>query len=195
MIKNVIFDIGNVILKFSRDFLLSSIYNGNEYELLKEKLFCNWEKLDEDLLSLEEYEQIVLASLPPHLHQYAKAVLNNWEYFMRYSNGIRELIFELKQKGYKLYILSNMTRHFIERDYKFPILSLFDGIVYSAPIKMVKPNKEIYEYILKKYSLNPKESLFIDDTKTNLAAAARFGIHTFHYQDNSNELRDYIFNL
>ncbi len=195
MIKNIIFDIGNVILKFSRDFLLSSIYTGNEYDLLKDKLFYDWEKLDEDLLSLEEYESQVLSSLPSHLHQYAKAVLNNWEYFMRYSDGIRELIFELKDKGYKLYILSNMTKHFINREYKFPIFDLFDGIVYSAQIKMVKPDKKIYEYILKKYSLIPNECLFIDDTKKNLTAAARFGIQTFHYKDNTDELKKFIFNL
>ena len=195
MIKNIIFDIGNVILKFSRDFLLSSIYQGEEYELLKEKLFCNWEMLDEDLISIEDYEKSVLKSLPKHLHSYASAVLNNWEYFMRYTDGTRELIAELKQKGYNLYILSNMTRHFIERDYKIPIFDLFDGIIYSAPIKMVKPNPEIYQYLIDKYSLNPKECLFVDDMKTNLATATRFGIHTFHYQDNTETLRNYIFSL
>ena len=195
MIKNIIFDIGNVILKFSRDFLLSSIYTGEDYELLKEKLFCDWEQLDEDLISLTDYETKVLNSLPKRLHSYALAVLNNWEYFMRYTKGTRELIAELKQKGYKLYILSNMTRHFIEREYKFPIFDLFDGIVYSAPIKMIKPNPEIYEYILAKYSLNPTECLFIDDMKTNLATAARFGIKTFLYCDNTEQLRDYIFKL
>lgn len=194
MIKNIIFDIGNVILKFSRDYLLSSIYQGNEYELLKEKLFENWEKLDEDILSLKEYENQVLNALPKHLHTYASAVLNNWEYFMTYTVGIRELIAELKEKGFKLYILSNMTRHFIEHEYKFPILNMFDGIVYSAPIKMVKPNPEIYNYLLRKYQLTPQECLFIDDMKTNLAGAARFGINTFHFNDNVDELKKLIFN-
>ena len=194
MIKNIIFDIGNVILKFNRDYLLSSIYQGEEYEFLKEKLFCNWEMLDEDLLSLSEYEQNVLNSLPRYLHTYASAVLNNWEYFMQYSTGIRELISELKEKGYNLYILSNMTKHFIKKQYKFPILDYFDGIVYSALIKMVKPNPEIYEYLLKQYNLKANECLFIDDTKTNLVTATRFGIKTFHYQDNTEVLRDYIFN-
>ena len=111
---------------------------------------------------------------------------------MRYSEGIISLIQELKQKGYKLYILSNMTRHFINNDYKFPIFKEFDGIVYSAPIQMVKTDPKIYEYILNKYNLTPNECIYIDDMKTNLAAAARFGINTFHYQSNTNELRDYI---
>lgn len=195
MIKNIIFDIGNVILKFGRDYLLSHFYTGKDYDLLKEKLFCRWEDLDEDLISLEEYKKSVSDSLPDHLRHYAMSVLNYWDYFMTYSDGIIALIQELKQKGYKLYILSNMTRHFIEREYKFPILKEFDGIVYSAPIKMVKPNDDIYHYILHKYSLKAEECLFIDDTKPNLATAARFGIKTFHYENNTKELRDFIFSL
>ncbi len=195
MVKNIIFDIGNVILKFGRDFLLSHFYCGEEYELLKEKLFCNWELLDEDLLSLDEYKSDVLNSLPQHLKGPANAVLNNWEYYMRYSEGIIPLILDLKNQGYKLYVLSNMTKHFIKNEYKFPIFSYFDGIVYSAPIKMVKPNPEIYEYLLKKFSLIPEECLFIDDIEKNLAAAARFNIKTFLFKDNVNDLKDFILSL
>ncbi len=195
MVKNIIFDIGNVILKFSRDFLLQHFYNGSEYDLIKHALFVDWEKLDEDLLSLDEYKQNVLSRLPSHLHAPAIAVLDNWEYFMRYTNGIIELIQDLKNDGYNLYVLSNMTRHFIERQYKFAIFDYFDGIVYSAPIKMIKPNPEIYEYLLNKYSLSPEECLFIDDIKENLAGAARFGIKTFLFNDNVNELRKFISTL
>lgn len=195
MIKNVIFDIGNVILTFSRDFLLKHFYNGKDYDTLKEHLFKDWEMLDEDKISLHEYYEKVKNSLSPKLYSYAKSVLDNWEYYMSYNVGIIDLIRELKSKGYKLYILSNMTRHFIERDYKFPILKEFDGIVYSAPIGLVKPDPKIYEYILNKYSLKAEQCLFIDDMKTNLAAAARFGIKTYHYQSDTPALRDYILAL
>lgn len=195
MIKNIIFDIGNVILKFNRDFLLKHFYNGKDYEFLKENLFRNWELLDEDKMTLDEYYQDVKNSLPPHLYSYAKSVLDNWEYFMTFDKEIMNLIVQLKRKGYKLYVLSNMTRHFIERDYKFPIFKEFDGIVYSAPIKMIKPNAEIYQYILDKYNLIPSECVFIDDMKANLAGAARFGIKTFHYENNPSELKDFIYSL
>ena len=195
MIKNIIFDIGNVILKFNRDTLLRHFYNGDEFEFLKEKLFYEWEKLDEDLVSLQEYKDNVLSSIPKHLHNFATGVLDNWEYFVRYTEGIIDFIYSLKKRGYKLYILSNMTRHFIERDYKFPILKEFDGIVYSAPIKMVKPDPKIYEYILHKFSLNPSECLFIDDTKKNLVEATRFGIKTFHFENNLSKLKEFILTL
>ena len=111
MLKNIIFDIGNVILQYNRDFLLKHFYDGEEYELLKEKTFANWEILDKDGLTLEEYNEQVKRSLPDHLSKYALSVLNHWEYYMRYSKDIIPLIQELKQKGYKLFILSNMTWH------------------------------------------------------------------------------------
>jgi putative hydrolase of the HAD superfamily len=152
MVKNIIFDIGNVILTFNRDFLLSNFYQGEEFEFLKEKTFYGWEELDEDLISVEEYKKRVASSLPDHLKGYALAVLNNWEYYMNYNRSIFDFIFELKQKGYKIYALSNMPKHFINIDYKFPIFDQFDGVVYSAPLSIVKPNPKIYEHILEKYS-------------------------------------------
>ena len=195
MIKNVIFDIGNVIFYYNREYLLSHFYSGKDFDFLIDKLFCRWEQLDEDKLSLTEYVRLAEQSLPNDLKKYASAVLNNWEYFMQHNKDIMCLIRELKQKGFKLYILSNMTKHFINNQYKFPILKEFDGIVYSAPIKMVKPNKEIYQYLLEKFNLNPTECVFIDDIKKNLATAARFGIKTFHYQSNTQELREFILSL
>ncbi len=193
MIKNIIFDIGNVILSFNKDYLVRCIYNGDEFDLLKDKLFKNWERLDEDTISLNDYEEKVLSELPAHLKNYAKTVLNNWEYFVSHTKGTVNLIYELKRKGYKVYALSNMTRHFIKNEYKFPVFTEFDGIVYSAPIKMIKPSPEIYQYIINKYSLIPEECLFVDDMKTNLEAASRFGIQTFQYKNNTDELKKLIF--
>ena len=194
MIKNIIFDMGNVIFNYDRDYLLHHFYNGKDFDLLKEKTFKNWELLDEDAISLDEYYENVKKELPFPLSLYALSALKTWEYFMDYNKEVISLIQELKQNGYKLFILSNITKHFVNVQYKFPILKEFDGLVFSSLIKVVKPNKEIYEYLLEKYNLNPKECIFIDDTKKNLAGAARFGIKTFHFQSNANDLSDFILN-
>ena len=195
MIKNVIFDIGKVLISFNRDFLLKKYYDGKDYNLLKEVLFEGWERQDEGSISVEDYKKERVDALPPHLKSVGATVLDYWEYSMYYNEGMVNLVRELKEKGYKLYILSNMTYHFIEREYMFPLFKEFDGIVYSAPIKMVKPDPKIFEYLLNKYHLNPEECIFTDDTKENLAAAARFKIHTFLYQDNTPELREFILSL
>lgn len=192
MIKNVIFDIGKVLISFNRDFLLKKYYDGKDYDLLKEILFEGWERQDEGSITVEEYKKERVDALPEHLKKIGATILDYWEYSMYYNEGMMQLVQELKEKGYKLYILSNMTYHFIERDYKFPLFKEFDGIVYSAPIKLVKPDPRIFEYLLTKYNLNPEECIFTDDIKENLATAARFKIHTFHYQNNTKELRDFI---
>ena len=193
MITTIIFDIAKVLLRFDRDYVISCFYDGNEHELLKEKLFNGWEDMDEDLISTDDYEKKILSTLPDNLKNVASTILNNWEDTMSPPDKMVELVQKLKSKGYKLYVLSNMTRHFIKRDYKFPFLKLFDGIVYSAHIQAVKPKPEIYEYLFKQYSINPCECIFVDDRKENLATGARFGMKTFLFEDNVDALRDFIF--
>lgn len=195
MIKNIIFDVGNVLLKFNRDYLLGNFYKGNDYNYLKDRIFKDWEMMDDGTLTPEEHLNTVLSTLPQKYHQIAKGILTTWEDYMFPPEGINQLVLDLKNKGYKLYILSNMTDHFIKNKDKFPIFSQFNGIVFSAPIKMVKPNEDIYKYLFEKFNLNPNECLFIDDRKENLTTAARFSMKTFLFNDNVNELKNYILTI
>ena len=88
---------------------------------------------------------------------------------------------KLKEKGYKLYILSNFHREaFLEIERKCEFEKYFDGKVVSYDVKLLKPEKEIYEELLKKYNLNPEETLFIDDTLANTEGAEKLGISTIH---------------
>jgi len=195
MIKNVIFDIGNVLLQFDREYLISSFCKGEDFDVMWKAIFTEWEKQDDDSIPVEEFKDKVYNSLPEKLKDIGLKILNNWEKFLYETDGIYDLVLKLKEKGYKLYILSNMTTHFIERDYKFRILKLFDGIVYSAPLKIMKPNPEFYLYLLNKYNLTAEESIFIDDRKENLATAARLSIKTFLFNKNTHELENYILSL
>lgn len=91
-----------------------------------------------------------------------------------------QLIHELKEQGYKLYVLSNFCSKSFnlikERDAEF--FALFDGIVISAEVGYIKPDPNIYTHILKTYSIDPHTACFIDDLSINLEAAREFGIHT-----------------
>lgn len=93
-----------------------------------------------------------------------------------------ELIKELKEQGYKLYVLSNFCSESFnlikERNPEF--FALFDGIVISAEIGLIKPDPNIYQHILSTHNIDPKTACFIDDQKVNLEAAKQFGIHTIH---------------
>lgn len=93
-----------------------------------------------------------------------------------------ELIKELKEQGYKLYVLSNFcSKSFTiiaERDPE--LFALFDGIVISGEIGLIKPDPNIYEHILSTHNIDPQTACFIDDQKVNLQVAQQFGIHPIH---------------
>ena len=90
-------------------------------------------------------------------------------------------------------MLSNISIGFAENYKNIPkvneILSLFDGLVFSGPIGLSKPNAEIFEYLLEKYNLNASDTVFIDDNEKNLAGARNVGINTIHFTGDTEKLR------
>jgi epoxide hydrolase-like predicted phosphatase len=110
-----------------------------------------------------------------------------------------ELIRELKAKGYKLYVLSNMWKEYIEYLRKLSVFDYFDYQVVSCEIHLGKPDPKIYEYLLECCKLNPAETIFIDDRKDNVEVAAEMGIVPFHFDrrnpvETCDELRKIIYN-
>ena len=91
----------------------------------------------------------------------------------------KQLITDLKAAGYKLYVLSNMSKEFIGYLRKLPVYKEFDGEVVSCELGAIKPEPLIFETLLSKYSLDASETMFIDDRQTNLNGALPFGIQTF----------------
>ena len=68
--------------------------------------------------------------------------------------------------------------------------SLFDGAIFSCDYQMVKPDKEFYSLLLNKYSLDPKETIFIDDLESNLDGARKVGLDTYLF--NKNKIDEFI---
>ena len=93
-----------------------------------------------------------------------------------------ELIKELKQNGYNIYLLSNATPRFFDRYLEVPAFKYFDGFFISALYKMLKPNREIYEAFCNKFSLKPEECFFIDDLAANIEGAKKFGMQGFVFE-------------
>jgi HAD superfamily hydrolase (TIGR01509 family) len=107
-----------------------------------------------------------------------------------------DLIKELKSRDKKLYLLSNIAKDFREKYLKnkeiSEMLSLFDGLVLSGEIGMVKPDGKIFDYLFKKYNINPKESVFVDDNILNIEGAKRAGLNICLYKLNINDLKKEI---
>ena len=97
------------------------------------------------------------------------------------------LIAELKKAGYQLYVLSNMSREFIDFLRQQEVYANFEGEVISCDEGVAKPMPEIYDLLLSRFSLNAADTLFIDDRKENVEAASQKGIQTFHFDRNDYE--------
>lgn len=98
-----------------------------------------------------------------------------------------ELIKELKEQGYRLYVLSNMSKEYIAFLRKFPVFEYFDDQVVSCEIGLGKPDRRIYEYLLSHCGLEASETIFVDDRKDNTDAAEEVGLATMHFDRNDAE--------
>lgn len=97
------------------------------------------------------------------------------------------LIHDLKAAGYRLYVLSNMSREYIAFLRRTDVYRYFDGDVISCEEHVVKPMPEIYDILIRRFSLEPSETLFIDDRKENTVAAGAKGIVPFHFDKHDAE--------
>ncbi len=100
---------------------------------------------------------------------------------------------ECKEAGHSLYILSNWDpASFLLLEEESPeFFNLFDGIVISGDVGLVKPDPAIFEYILKKYDLKPSDTIFIDDQPENIDAAQAMGIYSIRYTKKKGLITSY----
>lgn len=112
--------------------------------------------------------------------------------FMPFNEGIDELIKELKDNGYRIYLLSNIGLNFHIFNLKIPVFGMFDGLFPSCDFGVLKPEKEIYKLFFERLSLEPGECLFIDDSPENVEASIKAGMPAILYNavyENVDELR------
>ena len=181
MIKNIIFDLGNVLISFiPSEYLKKKNYPSNIRNTILNDIFRSeeWKKLDNgDITVSEAIESIALKSA---LKREEIALVFNLRIDIMFplDDNVR-LLPELKKQGYRVFYLSNFhldTFEAVKNDYYF--FKYFDGGVVSADIKLSKPDLRIYRYILDKYALKPEESLYIDDIEENIAVAYSTGMQT-----------------
>ena len=186
MIKNIIFDIGNVLSDFRwREFLLDKGFDKDMVERIGNAsvLTDSWYEFDKGVLSDEEVVELFVKNDPEIAEDIHKA-FDTVEGMVRLKPETFDWIHSLKSKGYKLYYLSNYSH---KAEIWCPEATSFipemDGGILSYTVKMTKPDPEIYKLILERFSLNPKETVFIDDTLKNIEAAEKFGITGIQYID------------
>lgn len=188
MVKNIIFDLGNVVLKLKWNIVLDKYSeNDGDKKLLEEVIFNSqeWAKLDEGTIEKKDAINIMLSKLPERLHEACLGIMKDWQEGFVINTQILDFIKTQKEKGYKTYILSNAPLDLPDYLERNNLNQYFDGQVISAQEKIAKPNKKIYELILNRFSLNSDECLFLDDKPENIAAAIDCGINGYVFDYNN----------
>ena len=195
-IKTIIFDLGGVLIDWNPEYVYLKEFNGDR---IKMKWFfdniCtpNWnEQQDEGKLMKKATQERV--KLFPEYKRLIEMFYGRWEEMLKEEiSGTVKILENLKRNNYRLIALTNWSAETFPiaiKKYKF--LKLFEGIVVSGEIKMLKPFKEIYDFTLKKYNLDPKECVFIDDRLENIQGAVRCGINGIQFESHEkliNELK------
>ncbi|HYE83081.1 MAG TPA: HAD family phosphatase [Clostridia bacterium] len=181
MIKNVIFDLGNVLLNFRPlEYLYEKIPEKQKAHQIYEEIFrsTEWVMLDRGVITEEEAIDMI-CDRNKEKSQIIRNVMDDWYQMLTPVEGVAGILKELKSSGYKTYFLSNFHLLAFEAVYKrYDFFSDFDGGVVSYKEKLLKPEKDIYDKLITAYGINPHESVFIDDTKENIEGAAKSGFET-----------------
>ena len=188
MIKNIIFDFGNVLLEWNEDKVVSNYSNNkDEQEILKKVIFKSndWLKLDDGTMNYKQAITLFKENLPTNLSVRVEEIMSTWYKTMQINQEICNLIKELKENNYKIYALSNTHVPVYKYVKNSEIGKYFDGFLISAIEKMMKPNEEIYHRLFEKFELIPQESFFIDDSEKNIVASRKCGMegHIFDIND------------
>lgn len=185
MIKNIIFDIGEVLVDFTYKKHFENLgYSGEILGRLIKATIQNpsWGEYDLGLKSDEEVLQLFIDSDPELAEDIRRGMENCYDLVSLRAFTI-PWIKELKQNGYKVFFLSNYYEKLIkESPDALSFRKYMDGGVFSCHVHKVKPNPEIYLHLLEKYNLSAEECVFFDDRDINVNAANALGIHgiVFH---------------
>ena len=183
--KNVVFDLGRVV--FAQDPAKSTAEFKQFFSYVSLTPMPQfWTDYDMGVLSFDQVAE-ALAAYRGVEPEFAREMISIAIGKQETIAPTAKLIAELKAEGYKLYVLSNMSREFIDFLRKQEVYSNFDGDVVSCEVGVVKPMPEIYDLLLERFELDPAETIFIDDRKENVEAAAAKGIATFHFDRNDYE--------
>lgn len=194
MIRNIVFDMGKVLVDYVADAVCRH-YMTDEQEIQEvcTAVFISpeWVLLDMGVISEDEALRRMQARLDTeHAREMAALCFWHWhEYNMWTMDGMEDLICRLHNAGYGIYLCSNASVRLREcYQTLIPGIDCFDGILFSAEEECIKPQKEIYERLFERYQLKPEECYFIDDQELNIQGAERCGMNGYVYDGDREKL-------
>lgn len=193
MIKNVIFDIGNVLTVFCWEkFFKSFGYSDEMVERIARATTKNpsWNEYDRGVLSDEEVLELFIRQ-DPEIEKELRIVNDNIGAILERCDYAIPWIEELHAKGFKVYYLSNFFKK-AETECKAALdfIPYMDGGILSYKERLIKPDAAIYELLMERYNLVAEECVFIDDRADNCEAARKLGMQAVCFHDREQVLKE-----
>lgn len=180
MIRNIVFDMGNVLIKWRPEAFLERLGVSEEDRpaLLREVFgSVEWIQLDRGIVTWQEAAEKMCRRLPERLHGVVRELTGSWwQRPLLPMDGVADIVRELKGLGYGIYLLSNASVALPLYFDRIPGSECFDGRIVSADWKLLKPQPELYQILLREYGLKAEECFFVDDLFINVEAAVLVGM-------------------
>ena len=178
--KYFVFDLGGVL---SVPMVSKKLYEQIEWKVSYDKFLDKFNNSAESIkvhkgeISTKEFFEYLKRYMNDNitLEEFKNIYVNNNEFF----NDTIETIKKLKNLGYKVYLLSNLKEIDYEKFIKHFDVSIFDEMFLSFKLGMLKPNDDIYQYVINKLNTKPENIYFFDDNKENVDGAIRNGINAY----------------
>lgn len=187
MIKNIIFDMGGVLIDHNPEKTLYAHFDKETADIILKEIFRNrvWAERDRGVITSEEIMEMKKDIIPEKVYDKVNEMVGNFFPYMPPFEKMYEVVKTLKDNGYGIYLLSNAGYEFHTERENIPALSLFDGCIVSCDYKIIKPDKEIYMALYEKFSLKPEECFFVDDVQANIDGARATGMdgHCYFHGD------------
>ncbi|MGN1147973.1 MAG: HAD family hydrolase [Lachnospiraceae bacterium] len=191
-IINIVLDMGNVLTIYhAREYIGQYVETEEDYYILQNQVCRSeeWICLDRGTMTDEEAVFSMCRRIPARLHATVARFVREYRFNQLPNPPMEELLRELKENGYRLYLLSNTSKRFHRFSKNIPSIRYMDGIYVSCDHGLLKPEKEIYLDFYREFGLRPEDCFFIDDMPANVESAHRTGMMGCVYHQNVPELR------
>ena len=178
--KFFVFDLGGVL---SVPMVSKKLYEQIKWKVSYEEFLDKFNNSEESIkvhkgeISTKEFFEYLKRYMDDNitLEEFKNKYVNNNKFF----NDTIEIIKKLKNLGYKVYLLSNLKEIDYEKFIKHFDVSIFDELFLSFKLGMLKPNDDIYQYVINKLNTKPENIYFFDDNKENVDGAIKNGINAY----------------
>ena len=184
MIKNIIFDVGMVLVNWDPHAAFQELgFDEKTEEAVGNATVYSdaWNESDRSVLDAEEQLAVFVQNAPEYEKEIRQAIYNYKDMAQQYDYT-KPWLKELKEKGLRLYYLSNYGEFGVQETLEaLDFRELMDGGIFSYEVKMIKPSRWIFEELLYRYGINREEAVFFDDNAANAEAACQVGLHGIQF--------------